>query len=49
MTQAETLIRAVLEDWASATRQNRKADILKNHIAELIIFDVLPPMKIRER
>lgn len=38
-------VRAVLEEWAAATRQNRKNDILKNHAANLVIFDVLPPMK----
>jgi ketosteroid isomerase-like protein len=38
-------VHAVLEEWAAATRQNRKDDILKNHAANLVIFDVLPPMK----
>lgn len=42
---AETQVRAVLENWAKATRQNRKDEILKNHIPDLVIFDVLPPMK----
>ena len=45
MTEAETHIRAVLEAWAAATRQNRRADVLKNHAPDLVIFDVLPPMK----
>ncbi|MEG3930428.1 nuclear transport factor 2 family protein [Microcoleus sp. T2B6] len=35
---------AVLEEWAAATRQNRKDDILKNYVANLVIFDVLPSM-----
>ena len=35
----------MLESWAKATRQNRKDDILKNHTPDLVIFDVLPPMK----
>ncbi len=42
---AETQVRAVLEDWAKATRQNRQDEILKNHVPDLVIFDVLPPMK----
>lgn len=41
----ETKVRAVLEDWAKATRQNHKDEILKNHVHNLVIFDVLPPMK----
>ncbi len=45
MNAAETQVRAVLEDWAKATQQNRKDEILKNHIPDLVIFDVLPPMK----
>ncbi|HEY0802377.1 MAG TPA: nuclear transport factor 2 family protein [Steroidobacteraceae bacterium] len=38
-------VRALLESWAKATRENRKDDILKNHRQDLVIFDVLPPMK----
>ena|SRR5438477_9646979 len=38
-------VRALLESWAKATRENRKDDILKNHSPDLVIFDVLPPMK----
>jgi ketosteroid isomerase-like protein len=38
-------IHAVLESWAKATRENRVDDILKNHSPDLVIFDVLPPMK----
>ena len=41
----ESEVRTVLEAWAAATRQNKKGDILKNHAKDLIIFDVLPPMK----
>lgn len=43
--EAESDVRAVLEGWAEATRQNRKDDVLKNHVSDLVIFDVLPPMK----
>jgi ketosteroid isomerase-like protein len=43
--EAEHQIRATLDAWAEATRQNRKDDVLKNHVPDLVIFDVLPPMK----
>jgi ketosteroid isomerase-like protein len=42
---AEIEVRAVIEAWAAATRQNRTGDVLKNHVSDLVIFDVLPPMK----
>lgn len=45
MLEAENQIREVLDAWAKATRQNRLDDILKNHVSDLVIFDVLPPMK----
>jgi len=38
-------VRAVLESWAEATRLNQQGNILKNHAEDLVIFDVLPPMK----
>ena len=41
----EAQIRSVLDDWAKATRENRTNDVLKNHASDLVIFDVLPPMK----
>ncbi|MDH3599973.1 MAG: nuclear transport factor 2 family protein [Candidatus Tectomicrobia bacterium] len=44
-SKGENQVREVLESWAKATRQNRKDDILKNHSPEVVIFDVLPPMK----
>jgi ketosteroid isomerase-like protein len=44
-TKAEAEVRAVLEEWAAATRQGRRGEILKHHSANLVIFDVLPPMK----
>ena len=43
--KAEAEVRAVLEEWAAATRQGRRDEILKHHSANLVIFDVLPPMK----
>lgn len=45
MNSEESAIREVLEDWARATREGRHADVLANHQDDLVIFDVLPPMK----
>jgi ketosteroid isomerase-like protein len=42
---ADSGVRAILEEWAAATRQGRKNDVLKHHAESLVIFDVLPPMK----
>ena len=41
----ESGIRAVLESWASATRQGRQNDVLVNHAENVLIYDVLAPMK----
>ena len=38
-------VHGVIEAWAEATRQKRKDEILKNHTPDLVIFDVLLPMK----
>lgn len=38
-------IRALLESWASATRQGRPDDVMANHAADVLVYDVLPPMK----
>jgi len=45
MTTANAEVRRVLEEWAAATRLNRRDEILKHHSTNLVIFDVLPPMK----
>jgi ketosteroid isomerase-like protein len=45
ISEAESQVRSVLETWAKATRQNRKDEVLKNHVPDLVIFDVLAPMK----
>jgi ketosteroid isomerase-like protein len=45
MTTADAEVRAVLEEWAVATRLSKRDDILKHHSTNLVIFDVLPPMK----
>jgi ketosteroid isomerase-like protein len=44
MTQNELQIRALLEEWAKATREGRLDDVLENHAENLVIFDVLPPL-----
>jgi len=41
----ETQIRAVLEGWATATRKGQKDQVLANHLADVLIYDVLAPMK----
>jgi hypothetical protein len=38
-------IRSLLEAWADATRQNRKSEVPANHAADVLIYDVLAPMK----
>jgi ketosteroid isomerase-like protein len=43
MTMSE--VAEVIESWAKATRENRREDILANHSSDLVIFDVLAPMK----
>ncbi|WP_411876815.1 YybH family protein [Vulcanococcus limneticus] len=44
MPTADSEVRTVLEEWAEATRLGRRDEILKHHSANLVIFDVLPPM-----
>lgn len=41
----EEQIREVLEQYAHATRMGLKDKILANHAADVVIYDVLPPMK----
>jgi ketosteroid isomerase-like protein len=38
-------VREILEQWAKATRTNLHDEILKNHAPDVVIYDVLPPMK----
>lgn len=44
MPTADAEVCTVLEEWAEATRLGRRDEILKHHSANLVIFDVLPPM-----
>lgn len=41
----EEQVRQILEQWALATRENLQDAILKNHAPDVVIYDVLPPMK----
>jgi ketosteroid isomerase-like protein len=41
----EQKIREVIENWAAATRFDKKADVLKHHASDVLVFDVLPPLK----
>lgn len=41
----EQRIRQLLERWADATRTGSHDEVLANHAPEVVIYDVLPPMK----
>jgi ketosteroid isomerase-like protein len=41
----ETQIRDVLRQWASATRKAQRDEVLANHLPDVLIYDVLAPMK----
>src|ERR1700748_328861 len=38
-------IRNLLLNWSQATREDRRDEILANHLPNALIYDVLPPMK----
>ena len=42
---AETQIRDVIESWAANTRQGNQDAVLANHATDVLIYDVLPPIK----
>jgi ketosteroid isomerase-like protein len=42
---AQEQVRQILERWALNTRKNLADDILTNHAPDVVIYDVLPPMK----
>ena len=48
-TENQDAVVSVLEKWAEATRQDRKDDVLNNHAENVVIFDVLGPMKYQGR
>lgn len=41
----EVQIRHLLQHWASATRKEHRDDVLANHLPDVLIYDVLAPMK----
>lgn len=41
----EEQVRHLLERWARATRVGSRDEILANHASDVVIYDVLPPMK----
>ncbi len=45
MNPDEAAIRKVLDRWAAATRDGRHDDVLAHHQNDLVIFDVLSPLR----
>jgi len=43
----EAAIRTQIEAWAAAVRRQDMAGILRNHAADMIMFDVPPPLQLR--
>ena len=43
----EAAIRAQIEAWAAAVRGRDMAGILRGHAADMIMFDVPPPLQLR--
>jgi uncharacterized protein (TIGR02246 family) len=43
----EAVIRAQIEAWAAAVRERDMAGVLKNHAADMIMFDVPGPLQLR--
>ena len=44
-TTDETQVRDLLQQWATATQRGQRNDVLANHLADVLIYDVLAPMK----
>jgi ketosteroid isomerase-like protein len=41
----EAQVRLVLQQWATATRKGQRDHVLANHLPDVLIYDVLAPMK----
>ena len=41
----EEQVRDIILQWAEATREDRRNEVLANHLPNVLIYDVLPPMK----
>jgi ketosteroid isomerase-like protein len=44
-TTDEAQVRDLLQDWAFATRKGQRDRVLANHLPDVLIYDVLAPMK----
>jgi len=44
-TADEAQVRLLLQQWATATRKGRRNDVLANYLSDVLIYDVLAPMK----
>ena len=44
-TTDQAAIEVVLEQWAAATRTGQQDKVLANHLDDVLIYDVLAPMK----
>ena len=44
-TADEAQVRLLLQQWAAATRKGQRNDVLANHLPDVLIYDVLAPMK----
>ena len=43
----QAAIRAQIEAWAAAVRRRDMTGILKNHAADMVMFDVPPPLQLK--
>lgn len=41
----EAQVRLLLQQWATATRKGQRNDVLASHLPDVLIYDVLAPMK----
>jgi uncharacterized protein (TIGR02246 family) len=46
-SEDEAAIRKVIESWAAAVRRKDLPEILQNHSADIVMFDVPPPFQSR--
>jgi ketosteroid isomerase-like protein len=44
-TDDEAQVRFLLQQWATATRKGQRNGVLANHLPDVLIYDVLAPMK----
>ena len=47
-TTNEAQVRDLLQQWAAATRKGQRDDVLANHLPDVLIYDVLAPMKYQD-